>query len=105
MTQVVAGACRYQCMATRDGTSEQVRDGRDALSASDRRLRAGMMALTAVMLVAGGLAVVAAAVLHGEAVARFLAVGFGVASTAMVSVVLVFLNPTIQPMPDRDHSV
>ena len=64
-----------------------------------------MIALTAVMVVVGGLAVVAAGVLHGEAVARFLAVGFGVASTAMMSVVLVFLNPMIRPMPDGDPSV
>lgn len=64
--------------------------------------RAAVAALTVVMAAIGGVVVVTSAVLHGETVARFLAVGYGLASTAVLSAVVVFLFLPFRPMPGGD---
>jgi tellurite resistance protein TehA-like permease len=59
-------------------------------------------ALTVAMAAIGGVVVVSAAVLHGETVARFLAVGYGLASTAVLSAVVLFLLLPFGPLPGGD---
>lgn len=61
-----------------------------------------MAALTVVMAAIGGVVVVTSAVLHGETVARFLAVGYGLASTAVLSAVVMFLFLPFRPMLGGD---